>query len=105
MEVRSGRIDGPFTVERDLMIRGTVVGRATVRSGNNLVLNGTVTSDLVIEPAARVKIFGTVNGTVINQGGLVEIHGIVGAVADTASSSRTIIAQGAVIGGQSWSAT
>lgn len=105
MEVRSDRINGSFTVDTDLTIYGTVVGRATVRSSRTLVLHGVVTKDLVVESAAHVTVFGTVTGTVINHGGLVEIHGTVGALADTASASRTIITHGAIIGGQSWSVT
>ncbi|CAB3762822.1 hypothetical protein B7G54_24290 [Burkholderia puraquae] len=97
MESHGGKIEGPFAVDRDLTIHGMVAGQATVRSGCRLVLRGTVTSDLVIEPGAYAAVHGMVNGTVINQGGHVEIHGMVGAVVDTAPSSRTVIAHGAVI--------
>ena len=82
MEVHGGKIEGPFTVDRDLTIHGMV------------------TSDLVVEPGAHATVHGTVNGTVINQGGHVQIHGMVGAVADTSPSSRTVIAHEAVITGR-----
>lgn len=100
MEVHGGKIEGPFAIDRDLTIHGMVAGHATVRSGCRLVLNGMVTSDLIIEPGAHATVHGMVNGTVINQGGHVEIHGMVGAVADTAPSSRTVIAHGAVVTGR-----
>ncbi|MEX3954417.1 hypothetical protein [Trinickia sp. EG282A] len=100
MEVHGGKIEGPFTVDRDLTIHGMVAGRATVRPGCKLLLHGMATSDLVVEPGAHATVHGKVNGTVINEGGTVEIHGMVGAVADTAPSSRTVIAHGAVVTGQ-----
>lgn len=101
MEAHGGKIEGPFTVDRDLTIHGMIAGHATVRSGCKLVLHGMVTSDLLVEPDAHATVHGKVNGTVINQGGLVEIHGMVGAVVDTLPSSRTVIAHGAVITRQS----
>ena len=99
MEIHGGKIDGPLTVDRDLTIHGMVTGCATVRPGCRLVLHGMVTRDLVVEPGAHATVHGTVSGTVINHGGLVEIHGMVGAVADTAPSSRTIMTHGAIVTG------
>lgn len=100
MEIHGGKIEGPFTIDRDLTIHGMVVGRTTVRSGCKLVLHGMVTSDLVIEPGAYAMVHGTVNGTVINNGGNVEIHGTVDAVADTSPAARTVIAHGALVRSQ-----
>ena len=42
-----------------------------------VVLHGMITGDLVIEAGATATIHGTVNGVVRNQGGHVEIWGVV----------------------------
>lgn len=65
-----------------------------------LELTGMITGDLDIEVGARAIVRGTVNGTVCNHGGHVEIFGSVGAVVDRSPEAQTIVDAEALIGGR-----
>jgi len=91
-----GVINGPVVIDRDEAIRGMVAGSIIVRSGGALSLHGMVNGDVTIELGGRAIIHGMVNGAVVNQGGHVEVHGMVDAVRD-APGARTMIAGGALV--------
>ena len=86
-----GKIDGPCTIEQDLDLHGMIVGDTTVAKGITLIHHGMITGDLTIRPNARVIIHGMVNGTVRNEGGTVEVYGIVGDVSDTPGAHTQIM--------------
>jgi hypothetical protein len=92
MRDRNDKIEGPFLIDENLIFRGMIVGGATVRRGVMLELTGMITGDLDIEVGARAIVRGTVNGTVRNHGGYVEIFGSVGAVVDCSPEAQTIVA-------------
>jgi cytoskeletal protein CcmA (bactofilin family) len=73
MQKMSGRIQGPFTVEGDLDIQGTIVGDARVRATRTLHLRGVITGSLTVEPGATAIIYGTVEGRIHKIGGTVVI--------------------------------
>lgn len=95
MERVQGKIEGPFFVDRDLAVHGMITEHATVRAGFALALHGMVTGDLVVEAGARATIHGMVNGAVINNGGHVEIFGMVDSVRDRSPLAVTVIAPNA----------
>jgi hypothetical protein len=73
MQTMQGKIEGPFTVNRDLDIHGTIVGDALVRTNTTLHLRGVITGNLTIEKGASAIIFGTVDGRIHKLGGTVVI--------------------------------
>lgn len=100
MDSVQGKIEGPFFIDRDLAVHGMITELATVRSGCTLVLHGMVTGDLVVEAGARATIHGMVNGTVMNDGGHVEIFGMVDSVCDRSPTALTVIAPNARVRAQ-----
>jgi len=66
-----------------------VRGDVDVPSGTHLELIGQVTGDLVVARGATVSLHGSVEGTVVNYGGLIEMHGHVGGLADFGESPAT----------------
>ena len=95
MEHTNDQIIGPFRIDGDLHFSGTVVGTLIVGGGANLHLHGTV-DDLVVERLARAIVHGTVQRSLLNEGGYVEIYGSVGSV--NPGDNARIIA-GSMIGG------
>jgi hypothetical protein len=73
MQTMQGKIEGPFTVDRDLDIQGSIVGDALVRSNATLHLRGVITGNLTIEKGACAIIYGTVGGRIRKLGGTVVI--------------------------------
>lgn len=94
------KIEGPFSVEEDLLFGGMITVGATVRAGKLLDLVGMITGDLDVERGARAIIRGMVNGTVRNHGGYVEISGAVDEVVDLSPEAETIVKHGAQIKGR-----
>ena len=82
----------------DTSFSGMVTGDARVLSDRLVEMHGMITGDLYIEPGASVTIHGMVNGAVINDGGFVEILGMVGRVVDLGAIQSTIH-PGAVVHG------
>jgi hypothetical protein len=78
----SEQIEGPLTLECDLVMRGRVKGTVTVPSGSRLDLEGLIMGDLVVEEGGAAIIHGTVTGTLVNHGADVEIRGTVNSVHD-----------------------
>jgi len=78
----SGQLEGPLTLECDLVMRGRVKGTVTVPSGSRLDLEGLIMGDLVVEEGGAAIIHGAVAGTLVNHGGDVEVRGTVNCVHD-----------------------
>ncbi len=91
MQDRNDKIEGPFSIEEDLLFRGMITVGAIVRSGVMLDLRGMSTGDIDVERRACAIIHGSVNGMVRNHGGYVHLFGTVDEVADLSSESQTVI--------------
>ncbi len=91
MKALHEKIDGPFAIEEDVALYGMVVGNATLCRGVRFILHGTIAGNLTVEVGARAIIHGTVAGRVYNDGGRVEIFGLVDAVENLSPSAETII--------------
>ncbi len=76
MQTFSEKIEGPFTLDSDLTLRGMIEGDATVPSGRTLVLHGMVSGDLHVEPEGSAIVNGVVGGSVRNRG-RVEVAGCI----------------------------
>jgi hypothetical protein len=88
--VRNGE-KAPLNV-RSSVFESDIVAGATVHSGGSLHLSGVSNGDIVVKRGGRLLVTGVVNGAVRNNGGVVEIEGI---VAHLSSDGGT-----ATIGGQ-----
>jgi len=60
------------------IFKGIVNGNARVKSGSNLEVKGIINGDIFIETGSKVLVSGIVDGRVVNDGGDVELTGIIG---------------------------
>jgi hypothetical protein len=74
--VRDGT--GPALNVRSHVTESAIVSGATVHSGGSLHLSGISNGDIVVKRGGRLSVTGVVNATVRNEGGTVEIEGMVG---------------------------
>ena len=79
MQALRGTIEGPFVVDDDFDVEGTIAGDVTVRPGHTLRFRGNITGDLTVEKGATAIIYGTIDGRIRKLGGTVAInHGEAG---------------------------
>jgi hypothetical protein len=96
MRTESGTVKLRLVVEDDLTLNGMAVKGVTVESGALLILNGTVVGDLLVQRDAKAEVNGTVHGELVNQGGTVNLRGVVHGRVNTISG-ETNIDQNAVV--------
>ena len=87
---------GDLTLNEDLQLRGLISGTVTVPDGIHLEVDGMIAGDLIVQQGGRATIRGMVNGIVQNDGGEVDIFGMVDSVRDL-GEGKTRIDGGAVI--------
>ena len=63
----------------------------------SLDLRGMVAGNLVAKTGSSVNIYGTVVGTVIDEGAEITIYGTVGSINNTSEGAQTQVASGAVV--------
>lgn len=68
---------GPPLTVRSNVTESAIVSGATVHSGGSLHLSGISNGDIVVKRGGLLSVTGVVNATVRNEGGKVEIEGIV----------------------------
>jgi hypothetical protein len=73
--VRNGE-KSPLNV-RSSVFESSIVEGATVHPGGSLHLSGISNGDIVVKRGGRLLVTGVVNGAIRNNGGFVEIEGIV----------------------------
>ena len=76
------QIEGNLTLSEDFVLWGTVTGNVTVRQNVLFELHGVINGFLYIEPGAEVRLFGTVNGDIHNQGNLHVAGSVNGVITD-----------------------
>ncbi|EJU14597.1 hypothetical protein LH128_02889 [Sphingomonas sp. LH128] len=84
-------IEGPFAIEEDIALYGTIAGDATLVSGIRFILHGTIAGTLTVERGSRAIIHGTVAGRIVNDGGRVELFGMADAIANSSRDAITVI--------------
>lgn len=85
MRMLNGVVLGPRPIETDSDLKGMIIGMATVRSGVHLLVKGIVTGDLVLEPGSSARIEGQVIGIVRNNGGRLDVDGVIGGLEETSA--------------------
>ncbi|WP_404479199.1 hypothetical protein [Novosphingobium sp. BL-52-GroH] len=66
-------VEGPFAIEEDIALYGTITGAATLRSGFRLILHGTIAGSLTVERESPAIIHGTDAGRIFNYGGRMDV--------------------------------
>lgn len=87
--------EGNLRLAEDIELFGLVTGSVTVPSGICLLLYGGISGDLIVEQTAEATVHGTVGGSLINNGGEVQVFGTVGRILD--GTGRTRVEPNAVI--------
>ena len=90
MIAEHGKLDGNLYLDYELALHGMVTGDVIVDKGGNLYLHGMCCSNLIIKEGGSVFLHGTVTGDVVNQGGYLEVYGIVGGYLQT-QNGETIV--------------
>jgi len=74
-----------------------VVGDLTVPAGVRLDHHGMITGDLIVELGGVAVVHGMVTGVITNQGGTIQVFGMVGAISDQ-GATETYVAPEAKVG-------
>ncbi|MEE9166123.1 MAG: hypothetical protein V3U24_01460 [Candidatus Neomarinimicrobiota bacterium] len=61
-------------------------------------MRGEIIGDLTIKKNARVHLYGTVNGDIVNEGGRLKVYGIVGGKITRKGGNTTIDSKAIVLG-------
>ena len=77
MNTENGKIEGNINITEDFQLNGVVTASASVINGAYFKLNGVVSKDLTIAAGSSVDVNGVVNGNIINEGGVVNVTGVV----------------------------
>ena len=91
------KIEGPYHIEQDTILKGMVTGNLIIDGGIHLDLRGMVTGNLIAKAGSYIDIRGMVVGTVINEGAEITIRGVVGGISNTDERAQTQIVSGAVV--------
>ena len=99
MRIINDKIEGDTIINEDTQLNGMIVGKTTVAEGIQLELNGMIVGNVVVEKNSAVYLCGEVVGNVVNEGGRLEVFGIVkGKVlrkdGDTFVDSKAIVRHG-----------
>ena len=89
VQIVHGKIDYPYTVRHDTELVGMITHDTTVLSGATLLVRGTITANLFIQPGATAVIRGMVNGCVHNAGHA-EIYGMIDNLVEDAGCNSKI---------------
>ena len=76
-------IPGPYTVEGEFVLRGSIAGDATVPAGACLELPGRVDGRLIVQAGGRAMVYGQCSAGLVNDGEA-DVYGVVhGGIAGT----------------------
>ena len=89
MKIHS-KIQGDYIVKENCKLHGLVTGSVTVEENVSLDIHGMVCKNVLVMQGAILHSHGTVGGKILNQGGLVEIWGVVEKDIDNMSGSVVI---------------
>lgn len=78
MQSQEGMVPGSVSLKEDTHITGMIGGDVTVEKGVEALIDGVIGGDLIVEEGGRAVIHGIVSGHLIEHGGQIENHGIVG---------------------------
>lgn len=85
------QLQGDRIIGHDLRLYGAIMGTATISSSATLDVFGMVGKDLVLLPGSHANVYGLVAGTIWNQGGTLQVFGIVGQRVLTSDGGQTYV--------------
>ncbi|EIZ0312397.1 hypothetical protein MNO15_004664 [Vibrio parahaemolyticus] len=77
MQVEHGKIEGDVEITGEFQMHGMFTGNVVVKAGGSLMLHGMATKSVTLESGSFVNVFGIVSGDVTNNGGRLQVSGIV----------------------------
>ncbi|MDR2165560.1 MAG: hypothetical protein LBO79_08075 [Zoogloeaceae bacterium] len=101
MRCESGIIDGDIEVRESCNLSGTVTGNIVVTSEGVLQFHGLCVKDVIVRSGGTARLYGLVSGDAINEGGLLEIHGIVQGAVRTVNGTTVVSPDAIVMSGAS----
>lgn len=96
MEVKHGKIEGDFTLDKEVVFHGLCIGNIIVKKSGILFLHGLCNRDLLLEKGSEVFLHGIVNGNVINKGGDLQVFGIINGNLST-EDGTTVVNKNAIL--------
>ncbi|MEZ3141551.1 hypothetical protein ACBQ88_21025 [Citrobacter braakii] len=90
MEVLNGVIEGDISPNHDITIKGILNGTLIV-NGVYADVHGVVNGDVIVNNGGSVNIYGTVQGGITNNSGLVTVAGMVGREVSTVYGDTKIL--------------
>ena len=97
MRSENGQIEGDLYLDDELQLYGQVTGKTVVEHGGVLHLFGRCTHGLIVKAGGKAVIHGMVSGSVRNEGGYLEVQGMVIGRITTISQGETIIGHSATV--------
>jgi len=95
MKIIDGVHRGSLVLDSSTTISGILEGNLTITDGNTAIITGTISGDIVVMPGGRAVVNGVVRAAAINEGGYLEIAGIIQHGVQT-NAGETVILPGAV---------
>lgn len=77
MIVTRGQIVGPCIISEDTEFHGQITDDTTVNPGVTMIIHGQIAGDLIVSEQSNVILHGQVCGNVINNGGNLEVYGMI----------------------------
>lgn len=99
MKRQDGKHEGDLLLSEDLALHGMVTGNLTVHAQAKLLLHGMCCGNLIIAKDGVAEVFGTVVGSIINEGGTVFVAGTVQGFITTTSGTTDVDPNARVGGG------
>lgn len=96
MEIISNVIKQDMQIDTDVIITGIVTGNIVIERGGLLILTGMGNGRITVNQSGKCEVHGMFNGIIENNGGILNIFGVVnGSIIE--NSGNTIIDTNAVI--------
>lgn len=77
MQEITGKHNQDFSFDYSVVIKGQANGNVAVVDGGILIIRGQLNGNLTIHEESEVVIHGQINGDVINNGGNLEVFGMI----------------------------
>jgi hypothetical protein len=77
MIIENEIVNGDLQVTEEYDLQGIVTGNVTVLNESVFCLHGLCKKNLFIEEGSKVYLYGMVCGSVYNNGGYLEVHGLI----------------------------
>ena len=100
MQVIRGDFENQLHVTADLSVHGRLRAGARVAPGARLTLRGMSDGDILVERGASAELWGVVQRSILNRGGMVSIFGLVAGDVTTSENGKTWLSPDSVVRGR-----